>query len=102
MDLIGARFAWERVDRYLTQSVKNYRSTYLSKKKLYVDPGWPDIFDNEGFREAWEIWQAEIGRYCDWGKDERRRWEAGGGPSGLLMMEREDYFAFQRASMGTV
>jgi hypothetical protein len=55
IDLIGTRFAWERVDGYSTQSAKNHRSTYLSKKKLYVDREWPNNFDSEGFREAREI-----------------------------------------------
>jgi hypothetical protein len=59
MDLIGARFVWERVDRYSTRPAKNHRSTYVLKRKLYIDHGWPDNFDSEGFREAREIWQAE-------------------------------------------
>jgi hypothetical protein len=71
----------------------------LSKKKLYVDYGWPDNFDGQGFREARDRWQAEIDRY--WAEDELRRREAGGGPSGPPMMEREYYSAFMRASAGT-
>jgi hypothetical protein len=94
IDLIGTGFAWEKVNSYSTQSAKNHRNTYLSKKKLYVDHGWPDNFDGEGFREARDRWQAEIDRY--WREDELRWREAGGGPSGLRMMEREDYSAFMR------
>jgi hypothetical protein len=89
IDLIGTRFAWERVDRYSKQLAKNRRCTYLSKK-LYTDHGWPDNFDSEGFREAGEIWQAEIGKCWDWGEDERR-WEAGVGPSEPPRMETENY-----------
>jgi hypothetical protein len=71
IDLIGTGFAWEKVNSYSTQSAKNHRNTYLSKKKLYVDYGWPDNFDSEGFRAARDRWQAEIDRY--WREDELRR-----------------------------
>lgn len=49
---------WSPVARAkIIRMLRNDKNEQYSKKKLFIDHGWPDHFDGEGFRAAKEGWE---------------------------------------------